>query len=58
MRSSLNDGKLAEIFVQSYQNALLSMRVMQNFIVARVLRPITGPNRVVSGGLKRVAHGA
>jgi hypothetical protein len=57
MRPRLNDRKLAKIFVQSYQNPLLLVRMVQDFIVSRILRPIARPDHVVSGDLKRVAYG-
>jgi len=58
VRSRLNDGKLAEIFVQSYQNPLLLMRMIENFIISRVLELITGPDYIVPCSLEHVAHTA
>ena len=58
MWPSLNDRKLAKVFVQSYQDPLLLVRMVQNFIVSRILRPITSPDHIVPCGLKHVADGA
>lgn len=52
----MNHDQLTEIFVQSDKNSSLPVRMVQNLIIARILRPIAGPNHVVSGPLKRIAN--
>ena len=58
MRPPVNDCEFAKVLIQSYENPILLMGMIENLVVARILRPITGPNRVVSSGLKYVAHSA
>jgi len=58
MLPTLNDGKLTKVFVQSYENPILPVGMVENFVISWILQPITSPNRVVSGGLKCVADGA
>ena len=58
MRPPVNHSEFTKVLVQSYENAILLMGMIENFVVTRILRPITGPNRVVSSRLKCVADGA
>jgi hypothetical protein len=58
MRPPVNYGEFAKVLVQRYENPILLMGMIENFIVSRILRPITGPNRIVTRGLKRVSDAA
>jgi hypothetical protein len=57
VRLIMHDCKFAEIFVEGYENAVFSTGQCQNFFVARIVRPIAGPDNVMAGRLERVAHG-
>ena len=57
MRPPMNNGEFAKVLVQSYENSILLVGMIENFVIPRILRPITSPNRVVSSGLKYVADG-
>ena len=50
MRLPTHDGQLAEILVQSHQYAPLGMGPGQDFIITRILGPVTGPNDIVGRG--------
>ena len=58
MRPPMNNCEFAKVLVQSYENPILLMSMIENFVISRILRPIASPNRVVSSGLKCVADGA
>jgi hypothetical protein len=58
MGPSVNNRKFAKVLVQSYENTILLMGKIQNFVISRILRPISSPNRVVPSGLKCVTDGA
>jgi len=58
MRPPVNNCEFAKVLVQSYEDSILLMGLIENFVISRILRPITSPNRVVSSGLKCVADGA
>lgn len=58
MWASVNNCEFAKVFIQSYENPLLPMGMIENFVISRILRPITGPGRVVASDLKCVADGA
>jgi len=58
MRPPVNNCEFAKVLVQSNENPILLMGIIENFVVSRILRPFTGPNRVVSRRLKRVTDGA
>jgi hypothetical protein len=54
----MNNCELAKVFIQSYENPILLMGMNENFVISRILWPITGPDRVVPSGLKCVADDA
>ena len=58
MRPPMNNCEFAKVFVQSNKNPILPMGMIEDFVISRVLRPITSPNCIVSSGLKCVAHSA
>ena len=58
MRPPMNNCEFAKVFVQSYENPILLMGMIENFVISRVLRPITSPNCIVASGLKCVADDA
>jgi hypothetical protein len=47
VRPAAQHGQLAEVFVQSHEYAALLVGHSKNFFVARIGRPIAGPNDIV-----------
>jgi hypothetical protein len=47
MRQAATDCPLSEIFVDRNQNSRFTIRLRQNDVVARILRPVPDPNDVV-----------
>jgi hypothetical protein len=56
MRRAIDDGKLAEIFIQSHKNAGFVIGSRKYLRVAGVFRPITRPRYVVPGLLDILAR--
>jgi len=56
VRYAMNDGKLPKILVQRGKDALLPMRMGQNLVVARVFRPVSRPDDVMTGSLQFLAR--
>jgi len=54
----VNNCEFAKVLVQSYENPILLMGMIEDFVISRILRPIASPKCVVSSGLKCVADGA
>ncbi len=53
MRHSVNNGKLAKILVQRHEHSARLFSAGQNFIVPGILRPVAGPDNIMSGLFKR-----
>lgn len=49
VRYAMNDGQFAEILVKRDKDALLTVGVSQNLVVSGVFRPVSRPDRVMTG---------
>ena len=58
MRSIMDDGQFAKIFVQSYQNSPLPMGLFKDFIIARVFLPVSCPYHIMTCGPQFLDHSA
>ena len=56
MREATNDGQFAEILVVGNQDTYFVPRPGENVLIARVLRPIAGPDYIMTRRYQ-VAHG-
>jgi hypothetical protein len=44
----MHDGELTQVLVERDQDSLLSVSTRENLVVARIARPIPGPNDVMA----------
>jgi hypothetical protein len=50
------DSELAEVPIESYENAIFAMTVFQDFFLSGILRPVASPEDIVAGRLEGVAY--
>lgn len=52
-----DDRKLAEIFIERYEDSIFSMGEREDFFIAGILLPIARPDDVMAARSKLVTHG-